>query len=64
MLPLITASTNMDALNEELLRRVSGGGPKRNYKVVKRSGPQVPLTNDSSPAEVTEWLNSKGFSKL
>lgn len=58
------SSTNMDALNEELLRRVNGGGPKRNYKVVKRSGPQVPLTNDSSPAEVTEWLNSKGFSKL
>ncbi|PIK42407.1 putative epidermal growth factor receptor kinase substrate 8-like protein 2-like isoform X1, partial [Apostichopus japonicus] len=58
------SSSNMDALNEELMRRVSKTGPKRNYRVVRQSGPNVPLTFDSSPGEVTDWLNSKGFSKL
>ncbi|KAL0155382.1 hypothetical protein M9458_049645, partial [Cirrhinus mrigala] len=54
----------MDKVNDELLMLISGNKvpqPQRNFKVVRQAA--VPLTFDSSPAEVTTWLNAKGFSK-
>lgn len=54
----------MDKVNDELLMLISGNKiqqPTRNYKVVRQS--TVPLVFNSSPAEVTTWLNAKGFSK-
>ncbi|XP_050956329.1 epidermal growth factor receptor kinase substrate 8-like protein 2 isoform X1 [Labeo rohita] len=54
----------MDKVNDELLMLISGNKvpqPTRNFKVVRQAA--VPLIFDSSPAEVTTWLNAKGFSK-
>lgn len=54
----------MDKVNDELLMLITGNKtsqPTRNFKVVRQSA--VPLTFDSNPAEVTTWLNAKGFSK-
>ncbi|TRY97042.1 hypothetical protein DNTS_001452 [Danionella cerebrum] len=54
----------MDKVNDELLMLISSNKihqPSRNFKVVRQSA--APLTFDSSPAEVTTWLNAKGFSK-
>lgn len=54
----------MDKVNDELLMLISGNKvqqPTRNFKVVRQS--TVPLAFDSSPSEVTTWLNAKGFSK-
>ncbi|ROI37068.1 Epidermal growth factor receptor kinase substrate 8-like protein 2 [Anabarilius grahami] len=54
----------MDKVNDELLMLITGNKmnqPTRNFKVVRQSA--VPLTFDSGPAEVTTWLNAKGFSK-
>uniref|UniRef100_A0A671SB25 Epidermal growth factor receptor kinase substrate 8-like protein 2 n=1 Tax=Sinocyclocheilus anshuiensis TaxID=1608454 RepID=A0A671SB25_9TELE len=57
-------SQQMDKVNDELLMLITGNKiqqPARNFKVVRQSA--VPLTFDSNPAEVTNWLNAKGFSK-
>uniref|UniRef100_A0A673ICD7 Epidermal growth factor receptor kinase substrate 8-like protein 2 n=1 Tax=Sinocyclocheilus rhinocerous TaxID=307959 RepID=A0A673ICD7_9TELE len=54
----------MDKVNDELLMLITGNKiqqPARNFKVVRQSA--VPLTFDSNLAEVTNWLNAKGFSK-
>ncbi|CAM4733900.1 unnamed protein product [Leuciscus chuanchicus] len=54
----------MDKVNDELLMLITGNKthqPTRNFKVVRQSA--VPLAFDSSPAEVSTWLNAKGFSK-
>ncbi|XP_072163109.1 epidermal growth factor receptor kinase substrate 8-like [Diadema setosum] len=58
-------STNKhDDLHEELMRRVSTGVPKRNYRVPRRSISDVNLTYDSGREDVMKWLESKGFSPL
>uniref|UniRef100_A0A8C2F2T8 Epidermal growth factor receptor kinase substrate 8-like protein 2 n=1 Tax=Cyprinus carpio TaxID=7962 RepID=A0A8C2F2T8_CYPCA len=57
-------SQQMDKVNDELLMLITGNKvqqPARNFKVVRQSA--VPLTFNSNPAEVTNWLNAKGFSK-
>uniref|UniRef100_A0A8C1XP24 Epidermal growth factor receptor kinase substrate 8-like protein 2 n=1 Tax=Cyprinus carpio TaxID=7962 RepID=A0A8C1XP24_CYPCA len=57
-------SPGMDKVNDELLMLITGNKvqqPARNFKVVRQSA--VPLTFNSNPAEVTNWLNAKGFSK-
>uniref|UniRef100_A0A9J8B2T1 Epidermal growth factor receptor kinase substrate 8-like protein 2 n=1 Tax=Cyprinus carpio carpio TaxID=630221 RepID=A0A9J8B2T1_CYPCA len=54
----------MDKVNDELLMLITSNKvqqPARNFKVVRQSA--VPLTFNSNPAEVTNWLNAKGFSK-
>nr|XP_002666818.2 epidermal growth factor receptor kinase substrate 8-like protein 2 isoform X1 [Danio rerio] len=54
----------MDKVNDELLMLITSNKihqPTRNFKVVRQSA--GPLTFESSPAEVTSWLNAKGFSK-
>uniref|UniRef100_A0A672RYV7 Epidermal growth factor receptor kinase substrate 8-like protein 2 n=1 Tax=Sinocyclocheilus grahami TaxID=75366 RepID=A0A672RYV7_SINGR len=58
------SSQQMDKVNDELLMLITGNKiqqPARNFKVVRQSA--VPLTFNSNPAEVTNWLNAKGFSK-
>uniref|UniRef100_A0A9J8BYY8 EPS8 signaling adaptor L2 n=2 Tax=Cyprinus carpio TaxID=7962 RepID=A0A9J8BYY8_CYPCA len=57
-------SQQMDKVNDELLMLITSNKvqqPARNFKVVRQSA--VPLTFNSNPAEVTNWLNAKGFSK-
>ncbi|XP_006818811.1 epidermal growth factor receptor kinase substrate 8-like [Saccoglossus kowalevskii] len=55
------AKTTND-LHEELKRRVNQG-PKRNFQARQRA-PPVNINPDSNPDEVTNWLLTKGFSKL
>ncbi|XP_076860749.1 epidermal growth factor receptor kinase substrate 8-like protein 2 [Brachyhypopomus gauderio] len=54
----------MSGVNDELLLIFSKNQPPiRNFKVHRRSSTTVPLTFDSSPNEVTTWLNAKSFSQ-
>ncbi|XP_029615385.1 epidermal growth factor receptor kinase substrate 8-like protein 2 isoform X2 [Salmo trutta] len=58
----------MDEVNDELLKRITSNKshpPGRNFRVERPSdsGSSPPLTLDSSPPQVTAWLNAKGFSK-
>ncbi|XP_045544540.1 epidermal growth factor receptor kinase substrate 8-like protein 2 isoform X2 [Salmo salar] len=58
----------MDEVNDELLKRITSNKshpPGRNFRVERPSdsGSSAPLTLDSSPPQVTAWLNAKGFSK-
>uniref|UniRef100_A0A672S0P0 Epidermal growth factor receptor kinase substrate 8-like protein 2 n=1 Tax=Sinocyclocheilus grahami TaxID=75366 RepID=A0A672S0P0_SINGR len=60
----VNTCQQMDKVNDELLMLITGNKiqqPARNFKVVRQSA--VPLTFNSNPAEVTNWLNAKGFSK-
>ncbi|XP_071956424.1 epidermal growth factor receptor kinase substrate 8-like isoform X2 [Antedon mediterranea] len=53
-----------DDLHDELMRRVNQG-QGRNFNITRTpSNATVPLTYNSTPTEVTKWLNSKRFSKL
>ncbi|MCJ8736172.1 hypothetical protein PDJAM_G00255740 [Pangasius djambal] len=59
-------SQQMDEVNDELLKKITSSKnqpPTRNFKVERNSGPAIPLTFNSSPAEVTAWLQAKYFSK-
>uniref|UniRef100_A0AAZ3RCZ8 SH3 domain-containing protein n=1 Tax=Oncorhynchus tshawytscha TaxID=74940 RepID=A0AAZ3RCZ8_ONCTS len=58
----------MDEVNDELLKRITtnkSNPPGRNFRVERPSdsSSSPPLTLDSSPPQVTTWLNAKGFSK-
>ncbi|KAG9280770.1 epidermal growth factor receptor kinase substrate 8-like protein 2 isoform X1 [Astyanax mexicanus] len=56
----------MDEVNDELLKRITASKsqpPARNFKVERHSTRAIPLSFNSSPAEVATWLNGKGFSK-
>ncbi|XP_045074081.1 epidermal growth factor receptor kinase substrate 8-like protein 2 isoform X1 [Coregonus clupeaformis] len=58
----------MDEVNDELLKRITSNKsqtPARNFRVERPSGSSstAPLTLDSSPLQVTAWLNARGFSK-
>ncbi|XP_071271726.1 epidermal growth factor receptor kinase substrate 8-like protein 2 isoform X1 [Salvelinus alpinus] len=58
----------MDEVNDELLKRITtnkSNPPGRNFRVERPSdsSSSPPLTLDSSPPQVTAWLNAKGFSK-
>ncbi|XP_051979244.1 epidermal growth factor receptor kinase substrate 8-like protein 2 isoform X2 [Xyrauchen texanus] len=56
----------MDKVNDELLMLLTSNKinpPTRNFKVERQSSSAVPLAFNSSPAQVTGWLNAKGFSK-
>ncbi|XP_053368373.1 epidermal growth factor receptor kinase substrate 8-like protein 2 isoform X2 [Clarias gariepinus] len=56
----------MDEVNDELLKKITSSKnhpPARNFKVERHSVPAAPLKFDSSPSEVTAWLNTKEFSK-
>lgn len=59
-------AAEMDEVNTELLMMITANKsqpPVRKVRVERLSGSQVPLTLKSSTEQVTEWLNSKGFSK-
>lgn len=56
----------MDEVNDELLKKITSSKnqpPTRNFKVERHAGPPIALRFDSSPAEVTVWLQAKDFSK-
>lgn len=56
----------MDKVNDELLMLLTSSKinpPARNFKVERSSSSSMPLAFDSSPSQVTSWLNAKGFSK-
>ncbi|KAK3526130.1 hypothetical protein QTP70_016115, partial [Hemibagrus guttatus] len=56
----------MDEVNDELLKKITSSKnqpPTRNFRVERHSGPAVALRFDSSPADVTAWLQAKDFSK-
>ncbi|XP_051975393.1 epidermal growth factor receptor kinase substrate 8-like protein 2 isoform X1 [Xyrauchen texanus] len=56
----------MDKVNDELLMLITSNKVNpatRNFKVERQSSSSIPLSFDSSPDQVTTWLNSKGFSK-
>ncbi|KAL2094165.1 hypothetical protein ACEWY4_011477 [Coilia grayii] len=57
----------MTQVNDELLQRITASKsqpPARNYRVDRRSGFPMVITQDSPPWEVKTWLNAKGFSKM
>ncbi|XP_069037839.1 epidermal growth factor receptor kinase substrate 8-like protein 2 isoform X2 [Lepisosteus oculatus] len=57
---------HMDEVNDELLKRITntrGQPPARNFRVERQASAPVPLTFDSPPAQVSTWLQSKGFSR-
>ncbi|XP_018619250.2 epidermal growth factor receptor kinase substrate 8-like protein 2 isoform X1 [Scleropages formosus] len=54
----------MDKVNDELLQVITTKHPPaRNFRVDRSTGSQVPLTFESTPEQVTVWLNSKNFTK-
>ncbi|XP_023146446.1 epidermal growth factor receptor kinase substrate 8-like protein 2 isoform X2 [Amphiprion ocellaris] len=56
----------MDEVNNELLKVITASKsqpPTRNFRRERPSGIQVPLTSNSTPEDVTTWLNSKNFTK-
>ncbi|KAM9854385.1 epidermal growth factor receptor kinase substrate 8-like protein 2 [Aulostomus maculatus] len=56
----------MDEVNNELLMMITANKsqpPTRKFRVERTSGSQVPLTFDSTPEQVKEWLSAKGFTK-
>lgn len=65
MLPLYLSAV-MDDVTTELLMTITANKsqpPARKFRIERSSGSQVPLTFESNPEQVIEWLNSKGFSK-
>ncbi|XP_029991810.1 epidermal growth factor receptor kinase substrate 8-like protein 2 isoform X2 [Sphaeramia orbicularis] len=63
----LTPGQKMEKVNDELLKKITESKTQPNTKKfrVDRSGngPQIPLTYDSNPEQVTAWLSSKGLSK-
>ncbi|KAJ3597055.1 hypothetical protein NHX12_003455 [Muraenolepis orangiensis] len=55
-------SHQMDEVNGELLKRITtnkGQPAARNFRVERSGSSSIPLTYDSSPQQVTTWLNVK-----
>ncbi|XP_054887515.1 epidermal growth factor receptor kinase substrate 8-like protein 2 isoform X2 [Poeciliopsis prolifica] len=61
----IQKDKKMDEVNNELLMKITANKnpPPRKIRVERPAAPQVPLTSQSSPEQVTMWLNAKAFSK-
>ncbi|XP_073427172.1 epidermal growth factor receptor kinase substrate 8-like protein 1 isoform X2 [Dendrobates tinctorius] len=56
----------INSMNEELLLRLANGRtvPQKSLNIHKMSDTSIPLTDESSPAEVSSWLQAKGFNTL
>ncbi|XP_027884072.1 epidermal growth factor receptor kinase substrate 8-like protein 2 isoform X2 [Xiphophorus couchianus] len=61
----IQKDKKMDEVNNELLMKITANKnpPPRKIRIERPAAPQVPLTSESSPEQVTKWLNAKAFSK-
>lgn len=63
---LLVRMQQMDEVNDELLKKITSSKnqpPTRNFKVERHSGPAIALRFNSSPSDVTAWLQGKDFSK-
>ncbi|XP_073512474.1 epidermal growth factor receptor kinase substrate 8-like protein 1 isoform X2 [Phyllobates terribilis] len=56
----------INSMNEELLLRLANGrtAPQKSLNIHKMSDTSIPLTDESSPVEVSSWLQAKGFNTL
>ncbi|XP_030053735.1 epidermal growth factor receptor kinase substrate 8-like protein 1 [Microcaecilia unicolor] len=56
----------INVMNEELLLRLANGrtAPQKTFSIQRTLDTAVPLSDESSPAEVKAWLQAKGFSSL
>ncbi|XP_069598500.1 epidermal growth factor receptor kinase substrate 8-like protein 1 isoform X2 [Ranitomeya imitator] len=56
----------INSMNEELLLRLANGRtvPQKSLNIHKMSDTSIPLTDESSPTEVSSWLQAKGFNTL
>ncbi|XP_036391322.1 epidermal growth factor receptor kinase substrate 8-like protein 2 isoform X2 [Megalops cyprinoides] len=64
--PRDSRTHQMDEVNDELLKRITTSKsqpPGRNFRVERPASTTIPLSYDSTPQQVTSWLNAKGFSK-
>ncbi|XP_075694960.1 epidermal growth factor receptor kinase substrate 8-like protein 1 [Rhinoderma darwinii] len=56
----------INSMNEELLLRLANGrtAPQKSLNIQKMSDTSIPLTDESSPPQVSAWLRAKGFNTL
>ncbi|XP_068097344.1 epidermal growth factor receptor kinase substrate 8-like protein 1 isoform X2 [Hyperolius riggenbachi] len=56
----------INSMNEELLLRLANGrtAPQKSLHIHRMLDTAIPMDEESSPAEVTSWLQAKGFNTL
>ncbi|XP_072281961.1 epidermal growth factor receptor kinase substrate 8-like protein 1 isoform X2 [Pyxicephalus adspersus] len=56
----------INSMNEELLLRLANGrtGPNKTLSIQRMLDTSIPLNEESTPSEVTAWLQAKGFNTL
>ncbi|XP_029440883.1 epidermal growth factor receptor kinase substrate 8-like protein 1 isoform X2 [Rhinatrema bivittatum] len=56
----------INVMNEELLLRLANGrtGPQKTLSIQRTSDTSIPLSEESSAADVKAWLQAKGFNTL
>ncbi|XP_075047225.1 epidermal growth factor receptor kinase substrate 8-like protein 1 isoform X2 [Mixophyes fleayi] len=56
----------INSMNEELLLRLANGrtAPQKNLAIQRMSDTSIALTDESSPSDVSAWLQAKGFNTM